>query len=225
MRDHFWGADMGGVDWDAAARATAPSWTPPAPTTSSWTCSGRCRASSAPRTPMSAARRPGDRDPAGPARRGHRARGGRAGGSRAYCRGESSDPRPAPRCRAPASRSARATYRSRSTASPSTRGAGPAPLLAGTAGKPVELTVAAGTAARRVVVRAAADEAPLRYQDWVAGRRAARPRALRRPARLPARARHGRPGWAQLHRDLRVETAREGLVVDVRGNRAATRPS
>jgi tricorn protease len=27
------------------------------------------------------------------------------------------------------------------------------------------------------------------------------------------------PGWAQIHRDLRVEVAREGLVVDVRENR------
>ena len=27
------------------------------------------------------------------------------------------------------------------------------------------------------------------------------------------------PGWAQIHRDLRVEVAREGLIVDVRENR------
>ena len=26
------------------------------------------------------------------------------------------------------------------------------------------------------------------------------------------------PGWAQLHRDLRLETARDGLILDVRGN-------
>ena len=29
-------------------------------------------------------------------------------------------------------------------------------------------------------------------------------------------------GWAQLHRDLRREIAREGLILDVRGNAAGT---
>ncbi|WP_224279439.1 S41 family peptidase, partial [Streptomyces sp. LS1784] len=99
--------------------------------------------------------------------------------------------------------------------------AGPAPLLAGTAGQPVELTVAGkdGTDRRHPVVVPLADEEALRYHDWVAGRRAAvrelsdgRLGYLHLPDMQTA-------GWAQLHRDLSSEMAREGLVVDVRGNR------
>ncbi|MGC0311901.1 S41 family peptidase [Kitasatospora acidiphila] len=96
---------------------------------------------------------------------------------------------------------------------------GPAPLLAGTAGQPVELTVRQkdGTVRHPVAVPVASDEA-LRYHDWVAGRRAAvrelsggRLGYLHVPDMMSA-------GWAQLHRDLRVEVAREGLLVDLRGN-------
>jgi tricorn protease len=101
---------------------------------------------------------------------------------------------------------------------------GPAPLLVGTANRLVELTVRTGPGrdgageVRRVVVKPLASEAELRYQDWVAGRRA-----------LVADRSEGRlgylhvpdmvaSGWAQLHRDLGRETARDGLVLDVRGN-------
>ncbi|MFD6416328.1 S41 family peptidase [Streptomyces sp. NPDC060194] len=98
---------------------------------------------------------------------------------------------------------------------------GPGPLLVGAAGKPVELTVrpAGGGEVRHVVVVPLADEEPLRYHDWVAGRRAhvrdasdGRLGYLHVPDMMA-------PGWAQLHRDLRIEMAREGLVVDVRENR------
>ncbi|MEU6850670.1 PDZ domain-containing protein [Actinacidiphila alni] len=98
---------------------------------------------------------------------------------------------------------------------------GPGPMLVGTAGKPVELTVApaAGGPVRQVVAVPLADEEALRYHDWVAGRRAHVHRAsggrlgyLHVPDMVGS-------GWAQLHRDLRVEVAREGLVVDVRENR------
>ncbi|MFJ3760895.1 S41 family peptidase [Streptomyces sp. NPDC090080] len=98
---------------------------------------------------------------------------------------------------------------------------GPGPLLVGTAGKAVELTVspAGGGELRHPVVVPVADEEPLRYHAWVAGRRA-RVREL-------SEGRLGylhvpdmqAPGWAQIHRDLGVEMAREGIVVDVRENR------
>jgi len=103
---------------------------------------------------------------------------------------------------------------------------GPAPLLLGTADTLVELTVrsdpdsgrAEAGEVRRVVVRPLADEGALRYQDWVAGRRAfvadrsaGRLGYLHVPDMMAA-------GWSQLHRDLGRETARDGLVVDVRGN-------
>ncbi|WP_042419484.1 S41 family peptidase [Streptacidiphilus anmyonensis] len=98
---------------------------------------------------------------------------------------------------------------------------GPAPLLVGTAGKPVELRVAPadGGAERTVVVVPLADEAPLRYHAWVADRRShvhtasgGRLGYLHVPDMVSN-------GWAQLHRDLRTEVRNEGLVVDVRENR------
>ncbi|MCH0565427.1 S41 family peptidase [Streptomyces sp. MUM 2J] len=98
---------------------------------------------------------------------------------------------------------------------------GPGPLLVGTAGKPIELTVSpsGGGEARYAVVVPVADEEPLRYHAWVADRRAyvhetsgGRLGYLHVPDMQA-------PGWAQIHRDLRVEVAREGLVVDVRENR------
>ncbi|MEU1510642.1 S41 family peptidase [Streptomyces sp. NPDC005811] len=98
---------------------------------------------------------------------------------------------------------------------------GPAPLLVGTAGKVVELTVspAGGGEPRHAVVVPIDDEEALRYHAWVADRRAyvhevsgGRLGYLHVPDMQA-------PGWAQIHRDLRVEVAREGLVVDVRENR------
>lgn len=98
---------------------------------------------------------------------------------------------------------------------------GPGPLLVGTAGKPVELTVspAGGGDPRHAVVVPLSDEEPLRYHAWVADRRAyvheksgGRLGYLHVPDMVGS-------GWAQLHRDLRMEVAREGLVVDVRENR------
>ncbi|MGW0843507.1 S41 family peptidase [Streptomyces sp. NPDC002787] len=99
--------------------------------------------------------------------------------------------------------------------------AGPGPLLVGTAGKAVELTVlpSGGGDLRHPVVVPISDEEPLRYHAWVADRRAyvheksgGRLGYLHVPDMVGS-------GWAQLHRDLRVEVAREGLVVDVRENR------
>ena len=100
---------------------------------------------------------------------------------------------------------------------------GPWPLLAGTVGKPVELTVSPGQSAeaaelRRVVVIPLRDERRLRYQDWVAGRR-----------RLVRELGGGRlgylhipdmvgEGWAHFTRDLRTEMRFDALIMDVRGN-------
>lgn len=99
--------------------------------------------------------------------------------------------------------------------------AGPGPLLVGTAGKPVELTVspAGGGDPRHAVVVPLADEEPLRYHAWVADRRAyVHERSGGRLGYLHVPDMQA-PGWAQIHRDLRIEVAREGLVVDVRENR------
>ncbi|WP_033215943.1 S41 family peptidase [Kitasatospora phosalacinea] len=97
---------------------------------------------------------------------------------------------------------------------------GPAPLLAGTADQPVELTVGGKDGGERhPVVVPLDDEEALRYHDWVAGRRAAvrelsggRLGYLHVPDMQSA-------GWAQLHRDLRFEMSLEGVVLDLRENR------
>ncbi|MEU7001771.1 PDZ domain-containing protein [Nonomuraea sp. NPDC046570] len=97
---------------------------------------------------------------------------------------------------------------------------GPLALLAGTAEQPVELTVrpSGGGEPRRVVVTPLADDSSLRYHAWVEDRRAAvrelsggRLGYLHVPDMVAS-------GWAQFHRDLRTEMDREGLVVDVREN-------
>jgi tricorn protease len=97
---------------------------------------------------------------------------------------------------------------------------GPWPLLAGSVGKPAELTVLApGSAApRRVVVVPLRDERRLRYQDWVAGnRRLVRDLGAGRLGYLhiPDMVGHG---WAHFSRDLRTEMRFDALIMDVRGN-------
>ncbi|MFI8892171.1 S41 family peptidase [Streptomyces paradoxus] len=99
--------------------------------------------------------------------------------------------------------------------------AGPYPLLAGAGGTTVELTFdpAEGTGpSRRVAVVPLVDERPLRYQDWVAKRRA----VVRELSGGRCGYLHipdmGGSGWAQFNRDLRMEVSRPALIVDVRGN-------
>jgi tricorn protease len=96
---------------------------------------------------------------------------------------------------------------------------GPWPLLAGTAGQPVELTVRSpAQEPRRVVVVPLRNERRLRYQDWVAGRRAlVRELGQGRLGYLHIPDMMGE-GWAHFHRDLRTEMTRDGLIFDVRGN-------
>ncbi|MFF5534033.1 S41 family peptidase [Streptomyces cinerochromogenes] len=99
---------------------------------------------------------------------------------------------------------------------------GPYPLLAGSGGTTVELTflTAEGDTghARRVAVVPLIDERPLRYQDWVAKRRA----VVRELSDGRCGYLHipdmGGSGWAQFNRDLRMEVSRPALIVDVRGN-------
>ncbi|MEU8760826.1 S41 family peptidase [Streptomyces sp. NPDC048659] len=98
---------------------------------------------------------------------------------------------------------------------------GPYPLLSGTGGTTVELAFRpAGSPgrARRVAVVPLVDERPLRYQDWVAKRRA----VVRELSGGRCGYLHipdmGGSGWAQFNRDLRMEVSRPALIVDVRGN-------
>jgi tricorn protease len=99
---------------------------------------------------------------------------------------------------------------------------GPYPLLAGSGGTTVELTFLPAKGepgrARRVAVVPLIDERPLRYQDWVAKRRA----VVRELSGGRCGYLHipdmGGSGWAQFNRDLRMEMSRPALIVDVRGN-------
>lgn len=95
---------------------------------------------------------------------------------------------------------------------------GPAKHLTGSADKAVELTLTRGDSSRRVVVLPLADEAELRYQDWVRSRReyvAEKTRGKLGYLHVPDMV---ATGWAQLHRDLRLATQAEGLIADVRYN-------
>ena len=90
--------------------------------------------------------------------------------------------------------------------------------LIGAADKPTELVLLRDGAEHRVAVTPLADDSALRYQAWVASRRArveelsdGRLGYLHIPDMVSS-------GWAQMHRDLREATTKEGLVVDVRYN-------
>jgi tricorn protease len=93
---------------------------------------------------------------------------------------------------------------------------GPNPLLVGKADKPVRLTLRRGGAERRVVVVPLASEQLTRYHDAVARQRAALREAtggrlgyLKLPNMMAQ-------GWAEFHRDVATEFGRDGLILDLR---------
>ena len=95
---------------------------------------------------------------------------------------------------------------------------GPGPLLAGLAGKPIAVTLRRAGTERTIAVVPTGDEAPIRYQDWVSGRRAAvhertdgRIGYVHVPDMMST-------GWAEFHRDLKREILRDALVLDTRDN-------
>jgi tricorn protease len=223
MRDHFWRADMNGVDWAAVLRG----YRPIVERLGShddlvdllWEVQGELGTSHAYVIPPAAeneaqlrvAALGADLEPDT----------GRRWRLTRVLPGESSDPAARSPLRAPGVGVRAGDAILAVDARPVDAEAGPAPLLAGSAGKPVELTMAPadGGEPRRVVVTPLRDETPLRYQAWVADRRdythaasGGRVGYLHVPDMVAS-------GWAQLHRDLRLEVRRDALVVDVRENR------
>ncbi len=219
MRDHFWRADMNGVDWDGVLARYRPLvdrvgtkddfidllWETIAEL-------GTSHAYARPK-PTPPARVQGLLG-ADLVRDGDRWRIGR------ILPGEPSEPRARSPLTAPGAAVGAGDAILAVDGTPVDPVAGPGPLLVDTAGKPVELTVApaGGGTERRIVVVPIADESPLRYQDRVAARRArvhelsgGRLGYLHVPDMVST-------GWAQLHRDLRVEIGRDGVIFDLRGN-------
>jgi tricorn protease len=104
---------------------------------------------------------------------------------------------------------------------------GPNPLLAGKAGRPVELTLRSangdvggqhGEVERRVAVVPLGSEALLRYHDRIAARRArVRESSGGRLGYLHVPDMQSL-GWAEFHRGFTAELARDGLVLDLREN-------
>jgi tricorn protease len=221
MRDHFWVADMAGVDWAGELARYRPLVDAVGSHNDLvdllWEVQGELGTSHAYVTPAGysgSGARPGllgadvERDGQG---RWRIAR---------VLPGESSDPRARSPLTAPGVDVRAGDVLLAVAGRPVDPVTGPAPLLVGTANQATELTVlpAGETTARRVVVLPLGDDEQLRYQDWVAGRRAfvadrseGRLGYLHLPDMVAT-------GWAQLHRDLGRETAREGLIVDVRDN-------
>ncbi len=222
MRDHYWRADMDGVDWDAVLER----WRPVVEAVAThddlvdllWETVGELNTSHAYVTPPeppgseAAERRLGllgaDLAPAGDGWRIER-----------ILPGESSEPE----ARSPLEAAGVGAHVGDVVVAvdgaPVDTAYGPAPRLMGAAGKPVELTLRRDGADRRVVVVPLGDEEVLRYQDWVRSRRHyVRERSGGRLGyvHVPDMTSYG---WAQLHRDLRHASEREGLVVDVRYNR------
>lgn len=95
----------------------------------------------------------------------------------------------------------------------------PQALLQQQAGQTVELSLQSEAGTRQVLVRPLADEAPARYRAWVERNRAwvhaqsgGRVGYLHVPDMMSA-------GFAEFHRYFRTECDRDGLIVDVRFNR------
>ena len=221
MRDHFWRPDMGGLDWDAMRERYAPLL----PNLGSlddlvdliWELNGELGTSHAYCLPKPA---PDARPKQGLLGADLSFADGRWKIDR-LVPGEASDRRARSPLTAPGvgvrAGDAILAVDGRQVSA----GLSPNALLLGAAEKPVELLIgpADGGDPRRVVVVPLADEFPLRYQDWVADRRAhvhlateGKVGYLHIPDMVSG-------GWAQLHRDLPVEMRREALIVDVRGNR------
>ncbi|GLZ39824.1 S41 family peptidase [Actinokineospora sp. NBRC 105648] len=223
MRDHFWRADMNGVDWAGVLAR----YRPLVDSLGShdelvdllWEVHGELGTSHAYVMPQRAGV-------------DHRRRLGLLGADlsrdadgvwriTAIVPGESSDPRARSPLRAPGVgvREGDAVVAVDGITVDPLRG--PAALLVGTAGCPVELTIEpkGGGATRRVVVVPLLDDMPLRYQAWVSGRRSYVHTATDGKVgylHVPDMVANG---WAQLHRDLRLEMRRDGVVVDLRENR------
>ena len=221
MRDHYWRADMGGTDWEGARDRYAPLLDRIATHDDLidliWELHGELGTSHAYCMPPAVPPPPGTGQ-------------GLLGADLSFdgdrwridriVPGESSEPRARSPLFAPGVGARHGDSIVAVDGRPTSRTRPPEALLLGSAGKPVELMIepADGGASRSVAVVPLDSDLPLRYQDWVNDRRRyvhertdGRIGYLHIPDMVSG-------GWAQLHRDLRTEVNRDGLIVDVRGN-------
>ncbi|HLS49432.1 MAG TPA: PDZ domain-containing protein [Actinomycetaceae bacterium] len=220
MRDHFWRADLDGVDWEAVGRR----WRPVVERLRThddlvdvlWEVGGELNTSHAYVIPKE--------DPAEAQRRLGLLGVDLAPGPHGWrierlLPGESSDPQARSPLRAAGVDARVGDIIAAVDGTPVEPAFGPARHLTGTANTPVELTLRRGEEDRRVVVVPLESEEALRYQDWVRSRReyvATRSDGRLGYVHIPDMV---ASGWAQLHRDLRHASRAEGIVVDVRYNR------
>ena len=220
MRDHFWRADMDGVDW----AGVADRWRPVLdrlPTHDDlvdvlWEVGAELNTSHSYVTPADP---PGDQERRLGLLGADLARAEDGWRIERILPGESSDPEARSPLRAAGVDARAGDLVVAVDGVPVDPVLGPAPLLVGAAEKPVELTLRRGGTDRRVVVVPLKSEETLRYQDWV--------RSRREYVREQTEGRLGyvhipdmvASGWAQLHRDLRHASRAEGIIVDVRYNR------
>ena len=223
MRHDFWVPDMSGVDWDGVAEEYRPALSrvssPAEFADLLWEVVGELGTSHA---YIRASRPPGEDGDGEPGLLGADLARDPDGSWRIarVLPGESSDPRARSPLAAPGTAVQPGDILLAVDGRPVDPQAGPGPLLIGAAGKPVELAVAtADGPVRRFAVTPLASERRLRYQDWVAGnRRLVRELSGGRAGYLHIPDMMGE-GWAHFHRDLRVEMARDTLIMDIRMNR------
>jgi tricorn protease len=218
MRDHYWRADMSGVDWPAMGDRYRPLLARLGSTDDLldvlWELQGELGCSHAGVLPAFAPRPPertqgllgADLEPAGD-------------GTWRIARilpGESSVAGARSPLAAPGIAAAAGDLVVAVDGQPVDPDLGPNPLLVGKADKPVRLTLRRGGADRRVVVVPLAAEHLIRYHDAVARQRAAVRAAtggrlgyLKLPNMMAQ-------GWAEFHRDVATEFGCDGLILDLR---------
>ena len=225
QRDFFWAPDMGGLDWEAVHAR----YRPLVQNLGShddlvdllWEMHGELGTSHAYVTPAPATE-PGS---GGQGFLGADLRPGAGGWEVARILGsESSDPQAVSPLSAPGADVHPGDVIAAVDGQPVPANEGPAALLAGAAGRTVELTVvstddAGAPVRRRIAVVPLRSEERLRYQNWVSANR----RIVREASggtfgylHIPDMVANG---WSQLHRDLDQEASKQALVVDVRRNR------
>ena len=221
QREHFWVADMSGVDWDAIYERYLPLVDKVASRIEfsdlMWEMLGELGTSHAYEIG-------GDVRPPPPYRVGHLGaditlRNGRWVIEH-IVRGDSWDPLATSPLAAPGVRVSEGDRILAVNGQPTTPDASPQSLLVHQAGIEVELRVAdaRGRNPRTVVVKTLVDDSPARYRAWVEANRALvheRTNGRVGYVHIPDM---GPSGYAEFHRYYLSEVEREGLVIDVRFN-------